>query len=203
MNVPVNNTFTNEAVLLNKNIKLVTEQDNAAQMIWLLLPVTETNTLHEHQVDLVQLKQEQVDTINGDIPKEPLAIEETNSVKSKTVKVENEVVTIDKGSIKGSIKISNECKCAYGDVTTEENLVENISSENVLFFQNGKKLVCEYCDERFRCKCYLKRPINFHCKKKIIVIFVKSLLFMITIYNPTRKIIFATFVRRLLIKVLI
>ncbi|XP_075230283.1 uncharacterized protein LOC142329495 [Lycorma delicatula] len=189
------------------------------------------------QVDLVQLKQEQVDTINGDIPKDPLAIEETNSVKSKTVKVENEVesekvlpqlnlnmktdeleinylhtvkteeevefypdhqvdllqleeelldqvdllqleeelldisngdiekdpltieetnlvenevVTIDKGSIKGSIKISNECNCAYGDVTTEENLVENISSENVLFFQNGKKLVCEYCDERFR-----------------------------------------------------
>ncbi|XP_075222457.1 uncharacterized protein LOC142325053 isoform X2 [Lycorma delicatula] len=48
MNVPVNNTFTNEAVLLNKNIKLVTEQDNAAQMIWLLLPVTETNTSHEH-----------------------------------------------------------------------------------------------------------------------------------------------------------
>ncbi|XP_075214242.1 uncharacterized protein LOC142320415 [Lycorma delicatula] len=91
MNVPVNNTFTNEAVLLNKNIKLVTEQDNAAQMIWLLLPVTETNTSHEHQVDLVQLKQEPVDTINGDIPKDPLAIEETNSVKSKTVKVENEV----------------------------------------------------------------------------------------------------------------
>ncbi|XP_075222459.1 uncharacterized protein LOC142325053 isoform X4 [Lycorma delicatula] len=49
MNVPVNNTFTNEAVLLNKNIKLVTEQDNAAQMIWLLLPVTETNTSHEHE----------------------------------------------------------------------------------------------------------------------------------------------------------
>ncbi|XP_075234992.1 uncharacterized protein LOC142332431 [Lycorma delicatula] len=43
------------------------------------------------QADLVQLKQEPVDTINGDIPKDPLAIEETNSVKSKTVKVENEV----------------------------------------------------------------------------------------------------------------
>ncbi|XP_075214451.1 uncharacterized protein LOC142320490 isoform X2 [Lycorma delicatula] len=255
MNVPVNNTFTNEALLLNKNIKLVTEQDNAAQMIWLLLPVTETNTSHEHQVDLVQLKQEPVDTINGDIPKDPLAIEETNSVKSKTVKVENEVesekvlpqlnlnmktdeleinylhtvkteeevefypdhqedllqleeelldisngdiekdilaieetnlvdnevVTIDKGNIKGSTNVSNECKCAYGDITTEENLVQNLSSENMLFFQKGKNLVCEYCDEGFQCKCYLKRHINFHCKNKKIVIFVKSLLFMITI----------------------
>ncbi|XP_075214304.1 uncharacterized protein LOC142320434 isoform X1 [Lycorma delicatula] len=298
MNVPVNNTFTNEAVLLNKNIKLVTEQDNAVQMIWLLLPVTETNTSHEHQVDLVQLKQEPVDTINGDIPKDPLAIEETNSVKSKTVKVENEVesekvlpqlnlnmktdeleinylhtvkteeevefypdhqvdllqleeelldvsnsdiekdplaieetdlvksenlkvenkaqedllqleevlldisngdiekdilaieetnlvdnevVTIDKGNIKGSTNVSNECKCAYGDITTEENLVQNLSSENMLFFQKGKNLVCEYCDEGFQCKCYLKRHINFHCKNKKIVIFVKSLLFMITI----------------------
>ncbi|XP_075210170.1 uncharacterized protein LOC142317491 [Lycorma delicatula] len=111
------------------------------------------------QVDLLQLEEELLDISNGDIEKDPLTIEETNLV-------ENEVVTIDKGSIKGSIKISNECKCAYGDVTTEENLVENISSENVLFFQNGKKLVCEYCDERFRCKCYLKRPINFLCKKK-------------------------------------
>ncbi|XP_075231977.1 uncharacterized protein LOC142330527 [Lycorma delicatula] len=92
MNWPVNNTFTNQAVLLNKNIKLVTEQDNAAQR--LLLQLTETNTSHEHQVDLVQLKEEPVDTINGDIPKDPLAIEEINSVKSKTVKVENEVVKV-------------------------------------------------------------------------------------------------------------
>ncbi|XP_075235801.1 uncharacterized protein LOC142333003 isoform X2 [Lycorma delicatula] len=89
-----------------------------------------------------------------------------------TVKTEEEMefypghVTIDKGNIKGSTNISNECECAYGNVTTEENLVENLSSENMLFFQNGKKLVCEYCDERFRCKCYLKRHIHFHCKKK-------------------------------------
>ncbi|XP_075235601.1 uncharacterized protein LOC142332843 [Lycorma delicatula] len=112
-----------------------------------------------HQVDLLQLEEELLDISNGDIEKDPLAIEETNLV-------ENEVVTIDKGNIKGSTNISNECECAYGNVTTEENLVENLSSENMLFFQNGKKLVCEYCDERFRCKCYLKRHIHFHCKKK-------------------------------------
>ncbi|XP_075214305.1 uncharacterized protein LOC142320434 isoform X2 [Lycorma delicatula] len=255
MNVPVNNTFTNEAVLLNKNIKLVTEQDNAVQMIWLLLPVTETNTSHEHesekvlpqlnlnmktdeleinylhtvkteeevefypdhQVDLLQLEEELLDVSNSDIEKDPLAIEETDLVKSENLKVENkaqedllqleevlldisngdiekdilaieetnlvdnEVVTIDKGNIKGSTNVSNECKCAYGDITTEENLVQNLSSENMLFFQKGKNLVCEYCDEGFQCKCYLKRHINFHCKNKKIVIFVKSLLFMITI----------------------
>ncbi|XP_075234152.1 uncharacterized protein LOC142331986 [Lycorma delicatula] len=60
---------------------------------------------------------------------------------------------------------SRECNCANGDVRTE-NLVKDISSENELPQQKGKKLVCEYCNERFRCKCYLKRDINFHAKEK-------------------------------------
>ncbi|XP_075225222.1 uncharacterized protein LOC142326529 [Lycorma delicatula] len=60
---------------------------------------------------------------------------------------------------------SSECNCANGDVRTE-NLVKDISSENELPQQKGKKLVCEYCNERFRCKCYLKRDINFHAKEK-------------------------------------
>ncbi|XP_075237610.1 uncharacterized protein LOC142333901 isoform X2 [Lycorma delicatula] len=94
MNGSVNNTFSNGDVPLNKNIKLETEQDNVAQIISFFLPhhMTETNTSHEHQVDLVQLKEEPVNMINGDIPKDPLSIEENTSVKSKNVKVENEVV---------------------------------------------------------------------------------------------------------------
>ncbi|XP_075237710.1 uncharacterized protein LOC142333953 isoform X3 [Lycorma delicatula] len=93
MNGPVNNNFSNQALPLNKNIKLETEQDNVAQMISFFLPhhMTETNASHEHQVDLFQLKEEPVDMINGDILKGPLAIEETNSIKSKNIKVENEL----------------------------------------------------------------------------------------------------------------
>ncbi|XP_075237781.1 uncharacterized protein LOC142334000 [Lycorma delicatula] len=130
------------------------------------------------QVDLLQLKEELLDINNGDIEKDPLAIEETNLV-------ENEAVTVSKETIKGNTKhcitckrcINNsvhdgitkkkcECKCASGDVTTEENLVKNVIRENNLPIQKGKKLVCDCCDERFKCKCYLKRNINFHGKNK-------------------------------------
>ncbi|XP_075233695.1 uncharacterized protein LOC142331578 [Lycorma delicatula] len=186
MNGPANNTFSNEAQPLNKNIKLETEPDNLAEIMYFLLPhhMTETNTSHERQINLVQLKEEPLDIMNGDIEKDPLAIEETNLVKTENLKVENEVVTIDKATISGSTKHcitckrcvnnsvndgiinkkSSECKCAYCEVTTEENLVENISSENTLPIQKGKNLVCEYCNERIRCKCYLKKNINFHGK---------------------------------------
>ncbi|XP_075225346.1 uncharacterized protein LOC142326636 [Lycorma delicatula] len=107
-----------------------------------------------------------------------------------SVKIEEEIeypdhVTVSKETIKGNTKhcitckrcINSsvhdgitkkkiECKCASGDITTEENLVENVNSENNLTIQKGKKLVCDYCDERFKCKCYIKRNINFHGKKK-------------------------------------
>ncbi|XP_075220985.1 uncharacterized protein LOC142324157 isoform X2 [Lycorma delicatula] len=46
--------------------------------------------------DLVQLKEEPLDVINGDIEKDPLAIEETNLVKLENFKVENESVTLKK-----------------------------------------------------------------------------------------------------------
>ncbi|XP_075227753.1 uncharacterized protein LOC142328117 isoform X2 [Lycorma delicatula] len=95
--------------------------------------------------------------MNGDIEKDPLAIEETTLVKPENLKVENEMVAMDKGTIKGSTKNfftksinyslndgiisenSIECNCAYSDVTIE-NLIENISSENKLLEQKGKEL---------------------------------------------------------------
>ncbi|XP_075210544.1 uncharacterized protein LOC142317888 [Lycorma delicatula] len=60
---------------------------------------------------------------------------------------------------------TSECKCANGDLRTE-NLVKDISNENELPQHKGKKLVCEYCNERFSCKCYLKRHVNCHAKEK-------------------------------------
>ncbi|XP_075231176.1 uncharacterized protein LOC142330041 isoform X2 [Lycorma delicatula] len=109
------------------------------------------------------------------------------ALSSNIMKLETEdddCVAMDKGTIKRSTKNfitcksinnslndgiisenSSECNCAYGDVTIE-NLIENISSENKLLEQKGKKLVCEYCNERFRCNCYLKRHINIHTKQK-------------------------------------
>ncbi|XP_075237445.1 uncharacterized protein LOC142333804 [Lycorma delicatula] len=113
----------------------------------------------------------------------------------RTMKIDEEMgfhpghVAMDKGTIKGSTKNfitcksinnslndgiisenSSECNYAYGDVTIK-NLIENISSENKLLEQKGRKLVCEYCNERcniarFRCNCYLKRHINIHTKQK-------------------------------------
>ncbi|XP_075214306.1 uncharacterized protein LOC142320434 isoform X3 [Lycorma delicatula] len=214
--VKVENEVESEKVLPQLNLNMKTDE---LEINYLHTVKTEEEVefYPDHQVDLLQLEEELLDVSNSDIEKDPLAIEETDLVKSENLKVENkaqedllqleevlldisngdiekdilaieetnlvdnEVVTIDKGNIKGSTNVSNECKCAYGDITTEENLVQNLSSENMLFFQKGKNLVCEYCDEGFQCKCYLKRHINFHCKNKKIVIFVKSLLFMITI----------------------
>ncbi|XP_075210659.1 uncharacterized protein LOC142318013 [Lycorma delicatula] len=60
---------------------------------------------------------------------------------------------------------TSECKCANCDLRTE-NLVKDISNENELPQHKGKKLVCEFCNERFRCKCYLKRHVNCHAKEK-------------------------------------
>ncbi|XP_075223868.1 uncharacterized protein LOC142325721 [Lycorma delicatula] len=96
MTAPANNTFINEALPLNKDIKLETEQENVAEMTCFFLPphVTETDKSSEH--DLVQLKEEPLDVINGDIEKDPLAIEETNLVKLENFKVENESVTLKK-----------------------------------------------------------------------------------------------------------
>ncbi|XP_075229628.1 uncharacterized protein LOC142329160 isoform X2 [Lycorma delicatula] len=96
MTAPANNTFINGALPLNKDIKLETEQENVPEMTCFFLPphVTETDKSSEH--DLVQLKEEPLDVINGDIEKDPLAIEETNLVKLENFKVENESVTLKK-----------------------------------------------------------------------------------------------------------
>ncbi|XP_075236443.1 uncharacterized protein LOC142333302 [Lycorma delicatula] len=59
-------------------------------MLFLPPHVTETDKSSEHEVGLVQLKEEPLDVINGDIEKDPLAIEEINLVKSENFKVENE-----------------------------------------------------------------------------------------------------------------
>ncbi|XP_075237594.1 uncharacterized protein LOC142333886 isoform X3 [Lycorma delicatula] len=44
-----------------------------------------------HQINFIQLKEEPLDIMNDDIEKDPLAIEETNIVKSENLQVENEV----------------------------------------------------------------------------------------------------------------
>ncbi|XP_075223483.1 uncharacterized protein LOC142325511 [Lycorma delicatula] len=94
MNAPGNNTFINEALPLNKVIKLETEQENVAEMICFFLPphMTETDKSSEHQIDSVQLEEEPLDNIitNDDIEKDPLAIEETNYVNSENINVEIE-----------------------------------------------------------------------------------------------------------------
>ncbi|XP_075237806.1 uncharacterized protein LOC142334024 [Lycorma delicatula] len=95
MNRPINNYFINEALPVSRDIKLETGQDNVGETICIFLPnhVTETDSSSEHQADLV--KEEPLDIINSDIPKDPLAIEETTLVKSENVKVENEVLLKD------------------------------------------------------------------------------------------------------------
>ncbi|XP_075237792.1 uncharacterized protein LOC142334010 [Lycorma delicatula] len=92
MNGPVNNNFINEALPLNTNVKLQTEQDDVTGMISVFLPLhmTEAVISSEHQIGFEQLKEEPLD-INGDIEKDPLAIEESNVVKLENLKVENKV----------------------------------------------------------------------------------------------------------------
>ncbi|XP_075213287.1 uncharacterized protein LOC142319646 isoform X2 [Lycorma delicatula] len=130
--------------------------------------------------------------LNDDVSSQPNLNMRTNEQINdlRTMETEEEVgfyqghVAMYKGTIKGSTKNfitcksinnslndgiinenSSECDCAYGDVTIE-NLIENISSENKLLEQKGKKFVCEYCNERFRCSCSLKRHINICTKQK-------------------------------------
>ncbi|XP_075237433.1 uncharacterized protein LOC142333797 [Lycorma delicatula] len=138
MNGSVNNIFSNEDVPLNKNIKLETEQDNVAQMISFFLPhhMTETNTSHEHQVDLVQLKEEPVNMINGDIPKDPLSIEENISVKSKNVKVENEV----ESEISLNDKVSPQLNLNMKTNELEINDLPMVKTEEEMKFYSGHQV---------------------------------------------------------------
>ncbi|XP_075226788.1 uncharacterized protein LOC142327533 [Lycorma delicatula] len=137
MDGPISNTFINEVLSVNKDIKLETEQDDVAEITFLFVPhhMTKTDTSFEHQVNLlqlkeepldVQLKKEPLDIIDDDIEKDPLAIEETNLVKSENFKVENEEVTIDNGTRRSTLK-------SHLNIHTKE-----------------KGYVCNFCQKVFR-----------------------------------------------------
>ncbi|XP_075237800.1 uncharacterized protein LOC142334018 [Lycorma delicatula] len=178
MNEPVNNSFINESLFLNKNIKLEDEQENVGEMISIFLPnhVTETDTSHtssEHQVDLVQLKEEPLDIINGDIPEDPLAIEETTLVKSENLKVESEV--------KSEISLSDEVSSQLSfNIKTDElqindKYLHTVKTEEEIGFYPGhvtidkgikgstkKNYICNFCQKLFNRKNSLKTHLNIH-----------------------------------------
>ncbi|XP_075237612.1 uncharacterized protein LOC142333903 isoform X2 [Lycorma delicatula] len=138
MNGPVNNTLINEALPLNKNIKLDTKQYNVAETICVFLPhhITETDASSEHQVHLVQPKEKMVDMINSDIPKDPLEIEEINLVESKNIKVEIEVDS--------EISLNNEV-LPHLNLKMETNELEindlhTVKTEEVMEFSAGHQI---------------------------------------------------------------
>ncbi|XP_075228198.1 uncharacterized protein LOC142328376 [Lycorma delicatula] len=175
MNGLVNNTFINEAIPLNKDIKLETDQENVAEMICFYLPhhTTETDA-SVHEVDSMQLKEEPLDVINGDIEKDPLAIEETDFVKLENLKVENERVIIDKGTDKGSTKnriTQKRCvnKSVYDGIIKEKSIEYNQScnlKSQLNIHTKMKNYDCNFCQKRFRDISYLKMHINLHTKEK-------------------------------------
>ncbi|XP_075237844.1 uncharacterized protein LOC142334061 [Lycorma delicatula] len=176
--------FLNDDVSSQPNINMRTnEQINDLHTIKM---EEEMGFYPGHDNESLQVKEEPLGNgcDNYNEVTDPLGIEGIKLIKSDDHVIKNEVIAMDKGTIKGSTKNfitcksinnslndgiisenSSECNCAYGDVMIE-NSIENISSENKLLEQKGKKLVCEYCNERFRCNCYLKRHINIHTKQK-------------------------------------
>ncbi|XP_075237804.1 uncharacterized protein LOC142334021 [Lycorma delicatula] len=200
MNVPANNSVINESLPLSKNIKLENEQENTGEIISIFLPdhMTETDTSHttaEPQVDLVRVKEEPFDIINGDIPEDPLAIEETTLVKSENLIVESEVVTIDEGFTKGSTTknyICNVCQKSFNrkyslkrhfinSHTKEGNYICNFCQKT--FYQSHalklhlnihtkeNNYVCNFCQKSFNNKNNLRRHINSHTKEKNYILF--------------------------------
>ncbi|XP_075235747.1 uncharacterized protein LOC142332928 isoform X2 [Lycorma delicatula] len=108
------------------------------------------------------MKEEPLDVINGDIEKDPLAIEETNLVKLENLKVENERVIIDKGTYKGSTK----------NRITHKRCVNNSVYDGIM-----KEKSIEY-SQSYNSKSHL----HIHKKRKImIVISAKKVLVMFLI----------------------
>ncbi|XP_075237508.1 uncharacterized protein LOC142333836 isoform X2 [Lycorma delicatula] len=137
MNGPINNTFINETVHLNKNIKLETEQDNVAEMICFFLPhqMTETDTSSEHEVDLLQLKEEPLDINNGNIEKDPLAIEETSAVKSENFKVENKVES--EISLNDEVSSQLNCNIKTSELQIHDKYLHTVKiEEEIGFYQS-------------------------------------------------------------------
>ncbi|XP_075215436.1 uncharacterized protein LOC142321330 [Lycorma delicatula] len=131
-----------------------------------------------HQKDLVQLKEEPLDVINDDIPKDPLAIEETNLVKSENFKVEN-----DKES---EISLNNEVSTPFNfnmktnELQINDKHLHTVNTEEQIRFDPGhvtideeiikgstkKNYICNFCQKSFNFKSGLKRHLIIHSKEK-------------------------------------
>ncbi|XP_075237751.1 uncharacterized protein LOC142333979 [Lycorma delicatula] len=183
MNVPANNSVINESLPLSKNIKLENEQENIGEMISIFLPnhMTESDTSYttaEHQVDLVRVKEEPLDIINGDIPKDPLAIEETTLIKSENLKVESEVES--KISLKDEVLSQLSFNIKTNELQINDKYLHSVKTEEEIGFYPGhvtidegiikgsttKSFICNFCQKSFHRKHDLKRHINSHTKEK-------------------------------------
>ncbi|XP_075228243.1 uncharacterized protein LOC142328414 isoform X1 [Lycorma delicatula] len=175
-----------------------------------------------HQKDLVQLKEEPLDVINDDIPKDPLAIEETNLVKSENLKVENDE--------ESEISLNNEVSTPFNfnmktnELQINDKHLHTVNTEEQIRFDPGhvtideeiikgstkKNYVCNFCQKIFNCYSNLKVHINLHTKEKNYICnicqksyFQKSALKLHLITHTKRKIIIVIFVISHFIKVLL
>ncbi|XP_075237798.1 uncharacterized protein LOC142334016 [Lycorma delicatula] len=183
MNEPANNSFINESLSHSKNIKLENELDNVGEMICIFLPnhMTETDISHtssEHQVDLVRLKEEPLDIINGDIPEDPLAIEETTLVKSENLKVESEVES--EISLKDEVSSQLNFNIKTNELQINDKYLHTVKTEEEIGFYLGhvtidkgvikrstkKNLICNFCQKSFNRKNDLNNHLNIHTKEK-------------------------------------
>ncbi|XP_075237801.1 uncharacterized protein LOC142334019 [Lycorma delicatula] len=183
MNVPANNSVINESLPLSKNIKLENEQENIGEIISIFLPdhMTETDTSHttaEPQVDLVRVKEEPLDIINGDIPKDPLAIEETTLIKSENLKVESEVES--KISLKDEVSSQLNFNIKTNELQINDKYLHSVKTEEEIGFYPGlvtldegiikgsttKNFICNFCQKSFNQRSTLNFHLNIHTNEK-------------------------------------
>ncbi|XP_075237799.1 uncharacterized protein LOC142334017 [Lycorma delicatula] len=167
MNGPENNSFINEALPVNNVDEFENKQDKIAEVICLFLPqqMTETVTSSEEQTVLLQLNEEPLYIINGDIPKYPLAIEETTVVNSENLNVGSEVVTTDNGIIKEGTNIihDNDLKTQSIAQQEEKHFVNNFCQTST---EKEKNYICNLCKKSFIRKCDLNRHYKTHSTQK-------------------------------------